>query len=307
MHKQSVAAFVIAVVPVMAAAQQFLPTSGAPVDPNTRYEVVAIRPIKDASSPMLIRMTPGGLESAVPVGVLLRQALQKPDYQMVGAPGWINTERYSIRARSPAGIPPAAMSVMTLNLLKDRFQLATHLETREQPIFHLVLARGDGRLGPNLKPSSAECQATLAARQAAAKRGDPPAPLPGMPGGPPLTSPDGTEPCGFGRNSPGLVAFSGRSMAQFVPTLSDLTGRPVIDKTGLTGLYDLTLKFAYEGRMAGIMGPLGAPPGAPAPAVDPDAPSLTAALQEQLGLKLEGARGPVEVVVIDKFEKPTLD
>jgi uncharacterized protein (TIGR03435 family) len=59
--------------------------------------------------------------------------------------------------------------------------------------------------------------------------------------------------------------------------------------------------------MAGIMGPLGAPPGAPAPAVDPDAPSLTAALQEQLGLKLEGARGPVEVVVIDKFEKPTLD
>ena len=82
-------------------------------------------------------------------------------------------------------------------------------------------------------------------------------------------------------------------------------GRPVIDKTGLAGLYDFSLKYAPElGRTAGPFGP---PPGAPAQAVDPDAPSLPAALQEQLGLKLDGARGPVEVVVIDKFEKPTLD
>jgi len=235
---------------------------------------------------MLIRMMPSGLESAVPVGVLLRQALQKPDYQMAGAPAWINTERYSIRAKPPAGTPPTAMSVMILNLLKDRFQLAMHLETREQSIFHLVMARGDGRLGPNLKPSSAECRAIIAERQAAAKL------------------PDLNQPCGSGRSSPGVFAFSGSPIARLVPALSDLTARPVIDKTGLTGLYDVTLKFAYEGRMPGVMGPLGAPPGAPA---DPDAPSLAAALQEQLGLKLEGARGPVEVVVIDKFEKPTFD
>ena len=96
-------------------------------------------------------------------------------------------------------------------------------------------------------------------------------------------------------------------MAQLVSALSDLTGRPVIDKTGLTGLYDFTLKFTFEGRMPGLMGPLGAPAGTPAPAADPDAPSLSTALQEQLGLKLESARGPVEVVVIEKFEKPTLD
>lgn len=307
MRQQSAAVFVIAIIPVIAAGQQFLTTPAAPVDPDTRFEVVAIKPITDASSPMMIRNTPGGLESSVPVGVLLRQALQKPDYQMVGAPGWINTERYSIRAKSPAGTHPAAMSVMMLNLLRDRFQLATHLEAREQPIFHLVMARSDGRLGPNLKPSSAECQAIIAERQAAATLGGPPAPLPGMPGGAPLPDPNGPQPCGLGRSSPGLVAHSGRLMAQLVPTLSDLTGRPVIDRTGLTGLYDFTLKFAYEGRMAGLMGPLGPPPGAPAPAVDPDAPSLSAALQEQLGLRLEGARGPVEVVVIDKLEKPTLD
>jgi uncharacterized protein (TIGR03435 family) len=300
MRRQSAAVFVIAIVPVMAAAQQFLTAPGTPVDPNTRFEVVAIKPIEDASSPMLIRMTPGGLDSSVPVGVILRQALQKPDYQMVGAPGWINTERYSIRATVPAGTPPTAMSVMMLNLLKDRFQLATHLETREQSIFHLVVARSDGRLGPDLKPTSAECQATIEERQAAAKRGGPPAPLP------PIPDPNGPQPCGGGRTSPGLVAFSGRPVARLVPTLSDLTGRQVIDKTGLTGLYDLTLKFAYEGRMAGLLGPSGAP-SAPAPTVDPDAASLSAALREQLGLKLENVRGPVEVAVIDKVEKPTLD
>ena len=289
MRKQRAAVFVIAALPVVAAAQQFLAAPPG-VDPNARFEVVAIKPIEDASRPMLIRMTPGALDSAVPVGVLLRQALQKPDYQMVGAPGWINTDRYSIRATVPKGVPPAAMSVMMLNLLKDRFQLATHIETREQPIFHLVVARSDGRLGPDLKPTSADCQATIAERQAAEKRGGPP----------PLPDRDG---CGSGRTGPGLLTRRGGRIAQLVSPLSDLTGRPVIDRTGLTGLYDFTLEFAYEGRMPGLMGALGAPP---AP-VDPDAPSLSAALQEQLGLKLEAARSPVEVVVIDRFEKPTVD
>ena len=290
---QIAAVFMIAIVPAIAAAQQFLSAPpGAPVDPNIRFEVVAIRPIEDATSPMRIMFTPSGLESSMPVGTLLRQALQKPDYQMVGAPGWINTERYSIRAKPPAGVPITAMPVMLLNLLKDRFQLATHLETREQPIFHLVMARSDGRLGPDLKPTPAECQAAIAERQAAMKSGAPPSFNP-------------NDQCGSGRNSPGLISGSGRSIAQLVPMLADLTGRPVIDKTGLTGVYDYMLKFAYEGRMPGVMGPLGTQ--GPAPPVDPDAPSLSAALQEQLGLKLEGARGPMEIVVIDKFERPMLD
>src|SRR5688572_16511383 len=115
MRLQSAAVFAIAMIPVIAAAQQFFTAPGAPVDPNTRFEAVSIKPIKDANAPMLIRMA-GGLDSAVPVGVLLRQALQKPDYQMAGAPGWINTDRYSIKATAPAGTPPAAMPVMLLNL-----------------------------------------------------------------------------------------------------------------------------------------------------------------------------------------------
>jgi uncharacterized protein (TIGR03435 family) len=239
--------------------------------------------------------------------------LQKPDYQIVGAPGWIDTDRYTIMAKAPEGTPQAAFTTLLVNLLKDRFQLATHLETRELPIFNLVIARADGRLGPDLKATPADCQATIAERnvaaQAAAKSGGPPSPLPGMPGGPPLPGLNAPTPCGFGRLITGNIAVSGRTIAQFAPTLSDLVGRPVIDKTGLTGLYDFTIKFAPEGRNAGPLGQtlalLGAQ--AQAPPVDPDAPSLSSALQEQLGLKLESARGPVEVAVIDRLEKPTPD
>jgi len=303
MRVQSAAVFAIAIVPVMAAAQQFLPNVGPPVDPNTRFEVAAIKAFDQGSGQFLMRMTPGRFDSTVPIAILLRQALQKPDYQIVGAPGWMDTERYSIAAKAPESVPPAAMSVMLLNLLKDRFQLATHLETREQPIFNLVLARADGRLGHDLKATSAECQAIMAERIAAATaatgRGGPP-PLPSMPG------PNDPLPCGFGRLIPGSVAVSGRTLAQFVSVLSDLARRPVIDKTGLTGMYDFALKFAPE--TAGTPGPFALMPGGPTvPPIDPDAPSFVTAVQEQLGLKLENARGPVEVVVIDTFEKPTLD
>ena len=307
MHRHNVFVALMALVPVAAAAQQFLPPppGAAPADPNTRFEVVAIRPA-DTSSGMMMRFTPGGFEATgLPMAVLLRQALQKPNYQIVGAPDWSETERYSIRAKPPEAVSLSALNVMLVNLLKDRFQLSTHVETRDLPIFHLVMARADGRLGPDLKATPAECQATIAERLAAAKAaaagarlGGPLPPPPAMPG------PNDPLPCGFSRINPGVVAGSGRTIAQLVPTLADLVGRPVIDKTGLTGLYDFSLKYAPDGRYAGAFAP---PPGTPPPPVDPDAPGLSTAVQEQLGLKLESARGPVEVVVIDKFEKPMID
>src|SRR4030095_6351991 len=179
------AVFVIAMIPVAAVAQQFLPSFGPPGDPNIRFEVAVIKAFADTNGQVLMRMATGRFESSVPVGLLLRQALQKPDYQIVGAPGWMDTQRYSISAKPPEGVPPTAIAVMLANLLKDRFQLATHLETREQPIYHLVLARAAGRLGPERKPTSAECQAIIAERIAAAQtaaagRGGP-APLPTLP------------------------------------------------------------------------------------------------------------------------------
>ena len=292
---------VMAMLPMVAAAQQFLPNAGTPVDPNARFEVAVVK-AGESDGRMMLRMLPGRFEAKnLPLSLLLRQALQKPDYQIIAAPGWIDSERYSVNAKVPDGMPPTAASVMLLNLLRDRFQLATHLETRELPIFNLVMARPDGRLGPDLKPTPAECQATIAARAAAMKAaaaGGPPAPLPSFP------DPNDPLPCGFTAMATGGMSSSGRSIEQLVPMLANLVGRPVIDKTGLAGLYDVALKYAPTGRTAGPFGP---PPGAPEPAVDPDSPSLFTAVQEQLGLKLENARGPVEVVVIDRLEKPTLD
>jgi bla regulator protein blaR1 len=317
---------VAALVPVMLAAQlPFLPNQGPPPDPNLRFDVASVKAADPTGGGMMMRLMPGAFETVgVPLRLLLRQALQKPDYQVIGAPNWVDTERYTVAAKAPAGSPPNANAVMLVNLLKDRFQLAMHTETRELPIFNLVVARADGRLGPGLKESSAECQAARAGGPGAANgpgggpAGDGPgrgAPgggagiaagrgaLPGTPGGPPMFDPNAPIPCGSMRTGPGMLGAGGRTIAQLVQMLSGSTGRPVVDKTGLTSLYDFSLKFAPE--PGSIIGP--APPPGVLPPPDPDAPNLFTAVQEQLGLKLENARGPIEVVVIDRIEKPSLD
>ena len=100
-----------------------------------------------------------------------------------------------------------------------------------------------------------------------------------------------------------MASFSGITAAGIAGALTPFAGRPVIDRTGLAGSYDFTLKWNTE---MGTAAPFGLPPGAPPPA-DPDAPDVFTAVQEQLGLRLESARGPVAVVVVDRIEKPSLD
>src|SRR5688500_11935334 len=134
MRIRGAAVFVIALVPVMAAAQQFMPAPpGPPVDPNTRFEVVAIKRYADTGNPVLMRMTPGRFESQLPLGMLLRQALQKADYQIVGAPGWIDMERYSISAKPPDGAPPAATTVLLVDKRTDRLRPAQDPRPRGRP------------------------------------------------------------------------------------------------------------------------------------------------------------------------------
>jgi uncharacterized protein (TIGR03435 family) len=290
--------------------QQVVPPSGTRIDPQLRFEVTSVKPVAGTSGTFgrFLPIRPRFEYTDLPIGWFLRTALDKPDYRMIGAPGWVDTDRYTIMAKAPDGTPPAALATLMLNLLKDRFQLATHLETRELPIFNLVMARTDRQLGPAIKASPDDCAKTIAEREAAlqaaaAGRGAPP-PMP------PLGDINAPPQCGFGRLLTGNVAVSGRTIAQFVTTLSEWMGRPVVDKTGLTGLYDFTLKFAPEGvRAAGPLGPtLTLLQGqGQSPPADPNAPSLSAALEEQLGLKLESARGRVEVVVIDRLERPTPD
>jgi uncharacterized protein (TIGR03435 family) len=246
-------------------------------------------------------VTPGrydfaGMSLRLFIGAALRF---NPMDRIIGLPDWIDRERYTMAAKvpdAPGARTLEGMAVMNTNLLKDRFKLAMHTETREMPVYNLVFARGDKRLGPGLKETSSECRAKLAT--AAQQVGAVP--------------PSVVKECVTVNLNPGIVRFGAVQIALMANFLTQSAGRPVIDKTGLIGWYDVTLKWTPEPGSV-QPAPFGLPPGAMPganplpPPTDPDAPNLFTAVQEQLGLKLESGRGPVEVIVIDRIEKPTVD
>jgi uncharacterized protein (TIGR03435 family) len=263
-----------------------------------KFEVAAVRENTSNDGKINIGIQPGGRFTVVgaPLAELIRIAFAVQRTQVVGAPDWTETARFDITAKAesdiqgtPPGGPPGQLNFMLQDLLEDRFKLRAHRETRELPIYALTLARTDGKLGQGLRVSTVDC---------AAMRGRGPGGRGGPPAGPP---PAGGPLCGM-RIAPNQVAAGGMSIAQLTPMLSQFTQRIVLDRTGLQGTFDIDLTFTPE-RMP--QGP--PPPGAPPLAIDPNGPSLFTALQEQLGLKLESDRAPVEVLVIDHVERPTPD
>jgi uncharacterized protein (TIGR03435 family) len=188
-------------------------------------------------------------------------------------------------------------------LLADRFKLATHSDTRDLPIYALVLARADGKFGPQLQKAIVECNAGPRAGGNAVRGPGPNGPAQGPPPGSPQGGPpqaDGRVSCGI-RVGPGSMSVGGSPMSQFASSLAMWVGRVVVDKTGLSGAYDFNLTWTPDQMPQ-------RPPGAPdAPAIDPNGPSIFTAVQEQLGLKLDSQRGPVSVLVIDHAEHPVVD
>ena len=262
------------------------------------FEVASIKPNNSGDGRVMMQQQPGGRFTAtnVPLRLLIRNAYQLQDFQIVGAPSWINSERYDIVAKAEDGTPPETPSLdrtgpnrlqlMMRSLLAERFQLAVHHETRELPIYALVVARSDGKLGPELRKSDVDCNAVFAAGRG---RGMPPPPGPPQPGERPQ--------CGL-RIGMGNLAMGGTPLSQFANSLAMFVGRTVQDKTGLTGNYDVLLTWTPDQMPQ-------RPPGAPEPPpADPNGPSIFTALQEQLGLKLDSQKGPVSVLVIDRVERP---
>jgi uncharacterized protein (TIGR03435 family) len=275
-----------------------------------------------------IRISPGLISvNGMPVRILIRQAYgQLQDFQLVGGPDWINSDRFDIEAKPEGGGPmsPQVLQSIFRQILEDRFALKTHKETRELPIYALILARSDGRLGPNIKPASPECSTMMAARGrgpapdgrggpapdgrggfAVGRAGPPPDGRggPGRAGGPGPFDFDAPPVCGQRGGGFGRLRAGGTTMADFATMISGTAQRVVIDKTGLTGYYDMALTYTPTNDQL-PQGP--PPPGAPAPPpIDPDGPTFFTAIQEQLGLKLDNQRGPVEVVVIDSIQQPT--
>jgi len=277
--------------------------------PAPAFEVASIKPNNSGDGRVMMQNQPGRFVATnITLRLLIRNAYQVQDFQITGGPNWLGSDHFDIIAKVPDGTPapqgppapgsaPSPLQLMLRSLLAERFKLTLHNETKDSPIYALVLARSDGRLGPELKTSEADCNAQFAAGRG---RGGPMPP----PGPPP---PGAAMPCGI-RIGPGNMAVGGSPLSQFANSLGMFTGRVVVDRTGLTGNYDFNLTWTPDQMPQ-------RPPGAPADqpvqfngvAIDPNGPSLFTAVQEQLGLKLDSARGPVELLVIDRADKPVED
>ena len=255
-------------------------------EPSVRpaFEVASIKQNTSGSENFGFSVRPGGVVVAINVTIrqVIRYAYSMQNSSVEGGPDWLDTVRYDITAKAAEAATADQMTLMFQPLLADRFRLAMHIDARDTAIFALVRARADGRLGPQLRASSVtDCEATRAAQARGAA----------------LAASDGRPLCA-GRARAGLITAGAVSMEELARNISRMVGRVVVDRTGLPGRYDFDLQFNPDAELT-------APAATDRP---PDAlPSLFVALQEQLGLKLEPQRGPVDVVVIDSIQRPVED
>jgi bla regulator protein blaR1 len=263
-----------------------------------RYEVASIKPsAPPTGTGMMVGMReiPGGLVATnVPLLFLVQSAYGVDRPQISGAPSWLSSDRYDIDARMDSSIVDAlekltaderkvARRKMLQALLAERMKLVVHHDSKEVPIFSLVIAKNGPKLQES-KPTTAPANGT-----------DGPAgrTLSGM--GMSMGSEDGMT-----------IATFHESPISYVAGWLQLNLRaPVLDKTGLTGVYDFKLKWMPERNRSAVPSSE-APNGQPAAAAsDPPGPTLLDAVQDQLGLKLESGKGPVDAIVIDHIEKPS--
>jgi uncharacterized protein (TIGR03435 family) len=240
--------------------------------PKPVFEVAAIKRSEKLDSGGTLGLLPGGRFRAINwdaralIGVAYRTNLSRnlSREQIIGGPDWMSSERYDITAKINADLAasmdrpdrdPALMPKLVQSLLEDRFKLKMHYEKREMPVYALVVARRDGALGPQMHPSTTDCEKER-------------------------------PKCRL-QFLTGHYTFGSATLDTLATSLSGPAGRFVLERTGLSGKFDLELEWAEE---AGS-----------------DRPSIFAAVQEQLGLKLESTREPMDVVVIDHIERPTED
>ncbi len=282
-----------------AQSQAGAPLSQAEAPAPQSFEVASIKPSAEDGRRVTVGISPGGRYTATGVTLkfLIMQAYDIRDFQISGGPGWLGSERYDIVAKADTpSLNREKVKVLLKSLLAERFNLKVHRETRELPVYALVV----GKNGPKLQKSETQSDA--------ADIGAPPRqPQPGAPG-----TEDREVRGGEGRpGAKGAMIRMGRGQVNAqMATLQDLAtllaqqvGRPVTDKTGLAGKYDFSLEWTPDESLRGT-GLFGESPGPePAPATDSSGPSIFTALQEQLGLKLESEKGPVEILVIDHVDK----
>lgn len=252
-----------------------------------RFEVASVKPHLSHADPSKISSTMPGrfMATNTPLWFLMLYAYEIPEYQLVGTPEWAYESAFDIVGTYSPGRQPTEHEarLMLQNLLAERFSLKLHHEQRELPTYALMLARKDGRLGPRLQRSDVDC-----VKWNEEKRPNTDA------GGPSPVSPSGKRPACMMIATRTYLTGGARTMEEIAKTLHAMVARPVADKTGLTGVFDVDLRWARYDLSA-----------APAPSDSPnDTPSIFAALQEQLGLKLVPQRDNFDVLVLDGVARP---
>jgi len=252
------------------------------------FDVASVKPNKSGPSAIQrVVMQPG--DRVTLTNVTLRTLIQVAYPRMseiVGGPSWIGSgpsgDRFDVNAKAESSASRDQLQLMLRTLLADRFKLALHPETRAELIYALVFARSDRRLGPTLRPAATDCATIRAGAQS-----------------------DDRDPCGIRTFANALVtgrlSVRGLGLDQLVGLLSRDAGRKVVDNTGLAGTFDCDLTWTPQTFLQGSFDR------ERFPSIDPNGPSIFTAVQEQLGLKLESQKGPVEVLVIDHVEKPSED
>jgi len=246
------------------------------------FEVASIKPANPDQQGGLIQFMPGGglKLTNIPLRAMITFAYDVRDFQVSGGQGWVGNERFDVMARPDRAAVDGPDDFAKMNddqrktmrnqiaerlraLLADRFQLVVHREIKEQPIYALVLAKNGSKLQETKETG----------------------------------------------NQQNMMTNRGRSQGHAIPVdmmaqmLSGITGRPVVDKTGLTAKYDFVLEWTPD--MAPDARAQGFGDGVTSPAPAPGGPTIFTALQEQLGLRLDSQKGPVENIVIDRVEKPS--
>ena len=241
------------------------------------FDIASVKQNKSDSGMRRWMYTPDGIHiTNLSFINVIGNAYNVKERDISGAPSWVDNTSFDLDAKVAASdvetfkkLSPAQRRLMLQKLLAERFNLAVHFETKTLPVYDLVIAPG----GPKFKPAAP----------------DPPPPADTNPSDPPA------KPRGMLRMGPGMLNLRDMPISSIVGQLSYAAGRDVIDKTGLTGKYDIELKWTPDNG-----------PGSEAEKSDQDAPpGIFTALQEQLGLKLESAKGPIQTLIIDRVEMPS--
>jgi uncharacterized protein (TIGR03435 family) len=190
---------------------------------------------------------------------MIQYAYGVRDFQISGGPAWVRSDRYDVTAKPEGSAHDQQMKQMLQSLLAERFQLQFHRQTQEGPIYALLI----GKNGPKLQPAPESDNSGISLNSTAVR-----------------TTMKGTH----------------VTMERLAANLGDRIGRPVVDKTGLSGKFDFELSWVADLTLA---------TGTLDPGADVSGPSIFTALQEQLGLRLNSQQGPIEMLLIDHAEKPT--